>query len=95
MAALLPTERGVFLTISGMCSSLRPRASSIVGELRVTWGVGLEVWIVLLASVVRRDGLDTQLTFHELVVEFASALRAMTFGVVLAWVAIWVHGGSC
>ena len=45
--------------------------------------------------VAKRLDSRNELTFHELVVEFASVLWAMTFRVVLAWVGIWMHGGSC
>jgi hypothetical protein len=95
MAALLPTERGVLLTTTGTCSSLGPRTSGTAGEVRVTWSVGSEVWRRDVSeSCKKKLDLRDELTFHELVVEFASALRAMTFRVVLAWVAIWMHGGS-
>jgi hypothetical protein len=50
----------------------------------------------MLATVAWR-GIITgnQLTVGDLVTQFTSALGAMTFRVVLAWVAIWNHVEGC
>jgi hypothetical protein len=94
MAALF-LERGLLLTISGTGSSLSARTSSIAGVVKVTRSIGVKVWKDVLADVMQGDRLEKRLTFDELFVEFTSALGTMTVRVVLAWVAIWVHGWSC
>ena len=58
MAALLPTERGVLLTITGTCSSLGPRTSGTAGEVRVKWSVGLEVWRRDVSESCKKAGFE-------------------------------------
>jgi hypothetical protein len=56
----------------------------------------MEVWCLALATATsKRITTDNQLTIDDLVMQFTSALRTMTFRVVLAWVAIWNHGEGC
>jgi hypothetical protein len=89
MAAVILAGSRVVFTVTGTSSTLT--TSTVDGSI-----IGSEVWLTMLATVAC-EGVrsDEQLTSHDLVMQFTSALRAMTFRVVLAWVAIWEHGEGC